>query len=326
MKIIGTINPYSINNEIVDIFKKYKVDIIRINGAHIYYNDLTILLKEIEKKFDYNYKLLLDIPGNKIRIVNLLEPIVLSRNQEFCIFFEQLNYPQITNYIKKGDIILSNDGLYKFEIIEINKNKINLLSHSDGKLTNGKGLHFQIKSNKSINIRIPFLFEKDKILIEYAIKNRIDYIGVSYVRSVENINEIKKILGRKKTQPIIKIETKEAYNNLEEIIKNRDIINIDRGDLSSEIGIINISKAQEKIIKIAKKYNKEVFLATQFFYYMIEHPIPLISEIDAFYYVLKQNISGIQLSDETVKGKYIENILKIIRELSYQQELGNEEK
>lgn len=316
MKIIGTINPYSINKEIVAAFKKYNVDIIRINGAHISYNDLFVLLKRIRKSFDYNYKLLLDIPGNKIRIVNLLEPIFLNKNREFFIFSDQLNYPQIINYIKKGDEILANDGLYKMKVVEVNENKMKIISHSEGQLTNGKGLHFQKRSVKDKNFNIPFIFEKDKLLLELSIKEKIDYIGVSYVRSIENIQEIKAIIkGNKKPIPIIKIETKEAYNNLEEIIKISDIINIDRGDLSSEIGIINLPAAQREIISIAKKYNKPIFLATQFFHYMVDHPIPLIAEIDAFYSVLEQKINGIQLSEETAIGKYTENILKIIRDL-----------
>jgi pyruvate kinase len=68
-----------------------------------------------------------------------------------------------------------------------------------------------------------------------------------------------------------------------------------------------------KIIKAVKKQNKKIFLATQFFHYMVDHPIPLIAEIDGFYNALELKVDGIQLSEETAIGKYPEEILSTIR-------------
>lgn len=312
MKIIATINPTSLTDNLVDIFKKYSVDIIRLNGAHIDVTFIDDTLNEIRDKFGDAPKIMIDLPGNKIRTANITEPISLKENANFYLYKDQFNFSDFINYLISGDTIIANDGLFTFTVTEIFSNKIVLKSYSDGKLFSGKGMHL---TRKNALTELPLFFDKDILLIEAAVKNKIDCVGVSFVRKKEDIIKINSILKNTEVQPFFKIETAEAYENLNEILNAGEIFNIDRGDLSSAIGMENIPLAQRKIISEVKQHSKKIFLATQFFHYMVEHPIPLIAEIDGFYNALELGVDGIQLSEETAVGKYPEEILRLIRRM-----------
>jgi pyruvate kinase len=310
LKIIATINPAVVNEKTAELFKKYNVDIIRINGAHIDINFFNDIIKQTRDCFGSEVKLLIDLPGNKIRTANITEPIEVKNNEKFYLYRNQFNYLKFFDIVRINDTILANDGLYTFKVLDIVSDKIIFKSYSNGKLSAGKGMHLvRTEALKDL----PLLFEKDIELINKSIENNIDYIGVSFIRNKDDVLQINKLVQNTNVQPIFKIETKDAYQNLEDIIPNADMFNIDRGDLSSAIGIQNIPLAQREIIKAVKNQNKKIFLATQFFHYMVDHPIPLIAEIDGFYNALEHKVDGIQLSEETAIGKYPEEILSTIR-------------
>jgi pyruvate kinase len=152
-------------------------------------------------------------------------------------------------------------------------------------------------------------------LINIACENDIDYLSLSYVRTAQDIKEIKNILlknNNRHIQLFAKIETLTAVKNLESILKGVDHICVDRGDLSADIGILNLPAAQDYILNIAKKANKNVYLATQFLKNMEHHPVPLIAEISDLHKTIKLGINGIQLSEETAVGKYPVECAKIV--------------
>ena len=115
---------------------------------------------------------------------------------------------------------------------------------------------------RGIHKNIPFLFDKDKKLIELSNRLNIDYVGLSFVRNELDVKEAKKLL-KSKIKIISKIETISAVKNLKKILNVVDNILVDRGDLSTEVGFLKYQNIK-KILKIAKKSNKKVFLATQF--------------------------------------------------------------
>ena len=210
--------------------------------------------------------------------------------------------------LRNGDVIYANDSNQMFKVVSIESDFISLEPSFSGLIEKNRGLHVPGR-----NATLPFLLDKDLSLINTAIKKKVNYLSLSYVRSKEDIQEVKKILKDKEDITIIaKVETSLAVKNLDSILDEISIINVDRGDLSSEVGILNIAKNQSKILTIAKNRNKTVYLATQFLKNMEVNPTPLISEIVSLSHSIDMGISGIQLSEETAVGRYPTQCVKLV--------------
>lgn len=305
-KIILTVGPSLLYK--VPIKNIHRENIIyRINGAHGSLESIENTIKDIRKQVE-DAKILIDLPGNKIRVSNLDYGFIdVEEGKEFEIKFHQFNYKYFYKHVKVGDVVYANDSILKFEVSKVDEieEKIVFKSHSTGRLLNGKGFHI-----KGINSNLPFLFDKDMELINLANEYKVEYVGLSYVRDKKDVEEAKSLV--KFSKIIAKIETSSALENLTDIFKEVEYILIDRGDLSADIGLLEVPKCQEQIIKKALFFNKKVFLATQFLKSMEFNPIPTFPEIIDLYNTLNSGIYGIQLSEETAVGKYPENCVLLI--------------
>ena len=203
----------------------------------------------------------------------------------------------------------ANDSVFEFEVVSANSERIVFLSKSDGVLINGKGVHV-----RGIHKDIPFLFEKDRRLIELANQYRLDFVGLSFVRSPENVREARSLIGEG-TQVISKIETIDAVEHINEILPLVEYILVDRGDLSTDIGIEKIPRFQKYIIDKALYFDVKVFLATQVLKNMETKPIPTIGEIEALYEIMKSGVYGVQMSEETAVGRYVPECVRLLEQM-----------
>jgi len=308
-KIIATVGPSLLHTTPLSKVHSDR-NIYRINGAHGSVTDIENYILEIKRQAE-DAKILMDLPGNKIRTAHFEYGYVdVKENEQFSMNFSQFNFKEFFKYLKVKDVVWANDSIFKFEVVNINIEigQITFLSHSTGRLLNNKGFHI-----RGISDKLPFLFSKDKELIELANKYSLDYVGLSFVRNAEDIKEAKKLI--KDSKIISKVETLSAVNNLDGILKEVEYILIDRGDLSTEIGLVKVPSYQKYIIEKAVFHNKKVFLATQFLKSMENNPIPTFPEVIDLYNTLKNGIYGIQMSEETAVGKYPKECLEIISEV-----------
>jgi len=305
-KIIATVGPSLLNTTSLDEVHNER-NIYRINGAHGSVEDIEKYILKIKSQVK-DAKILMDLPGNKVRTANFAEGFIdIKEKEEFNIGFNEMNYEEFYKYLKLGSEVWANDSIFKFKVknIDLENKKINFISYSTGKLLNNKGMHV-----RGVHKNIPFLFDKDKLLIELANKYTLDFIGLSFVRNAKDIQEAKKLI--KNSEIISKVETLSAVNNLGEILNEVEFILIDRGDLSTEIGLNKVPNYQKFIIEKAVFNNKKVFLATHFLKSMEHNPVPSIPEIIDMYNTLKTGIYGIQMSEETAVGKYPKKCLDVI--------------
>ena len=305
-KLIATVGPSLLHKvPLTDIHNQHII--YRINGAHGDIDVIEDTILEIKRQIK-DAKILIDLPGNKIRTANFEYGFIeVEEGKEFEIYFHQFNFKDFYKYIKPGDIVLANDSIFKFEVVKIDEEnrKIIFKSYSTGKLLNNKGFHI-----KGVNKKLPFLFEKDKKLIELANRYSIDFVGLSFVRNEKDIKEAKSLIEN--STVIAKVETLDAVNNLNKILEEVEFILIDRGDLSTDVGILEVPKYQKLIIEKAVFANKKVFLATQFLKSMELNPVPTFPEVIDLYNTLKTGIYGIQLSEETAVGKYPKECVKLV--------------
>ncbi len=312
-RIIATVGPSLLHTVALNEVHNPR-NIYRINGAHGTIDDIENYILAIRKQVP-GASILMDLPGNKVRTAQFESPIVIRNGASFELGFNDTNYNQFYRHLNVGDIVWANDSTFEFRVedIDLEAETIRFLSRSDGELHSNKGMHV-----RGIHKDIPFLFDKDKGLIELANKHKLEFVGLSFVRHAADI-QIAKSLIDDDVKIISKVETKSAVEHLNEILQQVEYILIDRGDLSTEIGIEKIPEYQRYIVDKAVFHNRKVFLATQFLKNMEHNPIPSIPEVIDLYNTLKSGIYGVQMSEETAIGKYpkacMDTIVKLMNEI-----------
>lgn len=291
-------------------------NIYRINGAHGSLEEIEASICNIRKQIP-GAPILLDLPGNKVRTANIDVGIPLEKGKVFSLKGNQFNYPAFYRHLKPGMTAWANDSMFEFEVVSADAEEIVFLSKSDGVLINNKGVHV-----RGIHKDIPFLFEKDRQLIDLSNRYKLEYVGLSFVRSAENVREAQAMIGGD-TQVISKIETTDAVEQINEILPLVNYILVDRGDLSTDIGIEKIPRFQRYIIEKALYFDVKVFLATQVLKNMETKPLPTIGEVEALYDIMKSGVYGVQFSEETAVGRYVVECVRVLEHMD--QEILSEQ-
>ncbi len=315
-KIIATLGPATDDPEMLDKIIQAGVDVVRLNFSH---QTAEIHQKRLEavracaSAHGRPIGVIVDLQGPKIRIEAFKNGyIMLNEGNEFTLDTAcptndgdqqhvGITYKQLPKDVKKGDILLLDDGRIVLKIQEVVNGCINCKVSIGGKLSNHKGINRQ-----GGGLSAGALTYKDKEDIITAANMHVDYIAVSFPRSADDIIEARQLLQTAggKGGVIAKIERAEALTNCEEIIKVSDVIMVARGDLGVEIGDANLPPAQKLLIKKARDLNTIIITATQMMESMIENQIPTRAEVSDVANAVFDGTDAIMLSAETAVGKY----------------------
>ena len=271
----------------------------RINGAFESIETIRRMVKTIQKGWTKGRApIWLDVPRNKIRIAADRPRSTFKMGQAIRLGLGDVNFPAFFRPLHRGDVLYAKDSTYRFTVERRTESSAVLRAEQDGAIAPGMGLH-----RKGGWDKLPLMTLRDLELVELARQYDVPYLGISYLRHSSEIDEIRKVVGPR-IKPIFKIETWHAYNELPKILGQLDTISIDRGDLSSEIGIENIHTAVRRIMRSAHRRKIKIFLATQFLSNMIRNPLPSISEVTSLHEAFEDGVHGIQLSEETAAGLF----------------------
>lgn len=321
-KIVATIGPSIDNKNKIKKLIKEGVDIFRLNlshGDHSYHRNLINLIREV----DETIPILIDLCGPKLRIGKFEKnKIFLEKGDKFTLTTKKIignkdivsiSYKNLNKKINKNDLILLDDGKIKLRVVDIKDKSIITKIIIGGELSNNKGVNIIGK-----NLSIPSLTDKDKEDIDFGIKERVDFIALSFVKTKDDIIELKDILKRKNYQiPVVaKIEKKEAIRNLKQIIDISDGIMVARGDLGVEMPLEEVSILQKKIIKECLLKGKFSILATQILDSMVEKSSPTRAEVSDITNAIFDGADSLMLSSETAMGKYPEIVIETMRKIS----------
>lgn len=290
--------------------------IFRLNGAHCSPEQLKIYHRVIKSVIP-QAKVMIDLPGNKVRTAQLPSKIQFLRGERFTLRSTDFNFPGFPAMVFPGDEILACDANLRFHVERADPDSILLRAEHSGELTSGRGMHL-----RNISDRLPFLFPADLDLLRAAAESGLALVSLSYVRSAKDIRETRALIHDMtgfRPEIIAKVETEAALRNLEEILAEVNTINIDRGDLSSDIGLLELASSQARVIRVCQAAGKNVLLATQCLKNMETRPVPLIPEILDLSYSIRQGVSGVQLSEETAIGLYPLECIQLVWKV-YQQE------
>ncbi|AHC51858.1 pyruvate kinase [Sulfolobus acidocaldarius SUSAZ] len=301
-KIIATMGPNS--EKIIDELAR-AVDIIRINLAH---GDE----EQHRRYFDMvrdKVPILADLPGPKLRIGDLKNPIDLKRGDK--VTFGQdipVDNEIFFKLIKKDSNVLIADGRIKLKIEEVEGEKAIATVIEGGTITSRKGINLP-DADTPVG-----LTKRDYELLKLAIDLGATFIGLSFVINADDVKKVREIVGNK-VWLISKIEKKKALSNLKEICKASDGVMVARGDLGVEVGLPSLPQIQRRIVKVARNYGKPVILATQVLESMVESPLPTRAEVTDVANSISQGVDAIMLSDETAIGLYPLDVVKTLDSL-----------
>ncbi|KKQ23303.1 pyruvate kinase [Candidatus Wolfebacteria bacterium RIFCSPLOWO2_01_FULL_38_11] len=313
-KIVATIGPATENKISMEELALAGMDVVRLNFSHGNYKEhlnRINLARLVSKKINKPIAILQDLSGPKIRIGDFYsESIILRKGQTFiltankCVGDEKkvfINYPNLPKEIKSGERILLNDGKNELKVEKILGNEIRCKIIVGGEIKGRRGVNFP-----DSNLRISSLTKKDREDIKFGIKNKVDFMAISFVRKPSDILELRNILNKAKTniKIIAKIETKEAIENLDEIIKAADGVMVARGDLAVEMLAEHVPILQKNIIKKCNYAGKPVITATQMLDSMIKNPVPTRAEVNDVANAILDGTDAVMLSEETALGNY----------------------
>ncbi len=316
VKIIASIGPSSGNIETIYNMVKEGVHGFRINFAHGDQNEwrrYVEAVREVETKLGRPIALIGDLEGPSLRLGKLSKPIVLQKGEHIKIVYGNevsdsnenivpMPISKFFEYIDVGDILIMDDGRTRLRVVDKGADNIEAIALTESIITSRKAVTIYGKE-----LDLPALSDKDIGNIKFAIENDFDYIGLSYVRSSEDIDLLRDILkraGREDIGIISKIETKSAIRNLSSILEKSDIVLVARGDLGMNFGLEEIHYHQRYIIEKALENRKPVIVATQLLESMTEKPVPTRAEVVDVSVAVEMGVDALMLTGETAVGKF----------------------
>jgi pyruvate kinase len=329
-KIVATVGPACDTYEKLLELIKCGVNVFRLNFSHGSHEDKAQVIeyiREINKKEPYNISILGDLQGPKLRVgemegggIDVVPGDILTFTNEKLIGTKDriyVSYPNLHADVKLGNVILIDDGKLEVRVKNIQKNNdVQVEVLLGGKLSSKKGINLP-----DTKISLPALTDKDLEDLEFIIDQELDWVALSFVRSVKDIIILRnKLQERKsKTKIIAKIEKPEAVNNIRDIIVESDAIMIARGDLGVELPVEQIPLIQRQIIRKCIHRAKPVIVATQMMESMIDRNKPNRSEITDVANAVLEGTDAVMLSGETATGMHpnlvVETMRKIIMEV-----------
>ena len=314
-KIVATLGPASNTESSFRNLVRAGIDVARLNFSHGTHEEKKALIQMVRKISREEHKplcILGDLQGPKIRTNKLVDgkPVLLEAGKRLTITPREIlgtaeivgtTFKTLAENVEQGSRILLSDGLIELRVHEVVGEDVVCEIINGGMLGEKKGINLP-----GIPVRVPSLTEKDAADLEFALKNGVDAIAVSFVRTAEDVrlvrNRVSALGGE--TWIIAKLEKPQAIEHLDSILQVADGVMVARGDLGVEVPPEKVPAIQKHIIRRAAEYRKPVITATQMLESMIENPRPTRAEASDVANAVYDGTDAVMLSAESAAGKY----------------------
>ena len=329
-KIICTIGPASQSPEMIREMIEAGMNVCRCNFSHGSYEEQKLKMMtvvRISEEMGKPVATLIDTKGPEIRLRNFEEgKVMLEEGQKFTLTTRDIpgtkdivsvTYENIVNDVVVGGSVLIDDGLIELVVEEITETDIICRVVNGGPVSNKKGVNLP-----GANLSMPFISEQDRSDILFGIDCGFDFIALSFVRSKEDVLEVRKMLDEKKSpmKVIAKIENMQGINNLDEILEVSDGIMVARGDMGVEVPLEEVPLIQKRMIRKAVARGKQVITATQMLESMTKNPRPTRAEATDVANAIFDGTTAIMLSGESANGKYPVEAVKTMSKIAERAE------
>lgn len=313
-KIIATVGPATESEENLAALYDEGVTILRFNFSHAKHEGVRAIMDRVRKlnaSGRTQLSTLLDTKGPEIRTGDLAEKQRYAKGDEFEISVDEskvvgnglfCDYPYLVEDLNVGETIRIDSGL--LDVVVLEKRAHGLLVRANNDAVIGSKRHVNLPG---VKIRLPGVTDKDREDILFGVSEGMDFIAMSFVRTAENVEELRKLLadhGASRTKIIAKIENQEGVENLDSIIGATDGVMVARGDLGIEVPIEKLPFYQKEMVNKCRDAGKFVIVATHMLETMIENPFPTRAEVSDIFNAVAQRTDATMLSGETTTGKY----------------------
>ena len=313
-KIVCTLGPTTDNPEVMRKMIEAGMDVARFNfshGDHQEHLGRLNMLVPLREELNRPVAALLDTKGPEIRLRNFAAgKEMLEAGQTFTLTTRDvegtkeicsITYKELPHDVSVGGTIMLDDGLIRLTIMELTDTDIVCRVENSGPIKDKKGVNVP-----GVHLSMPYMSQKDREDILFGIEHGFDFIAASFVRTAEDVREIRRLLDEhdSKIRIIAKIENQEGIDNIDAIMAAADGVMVARGDMGVEIEFTEIPLLQKEIIYHSFSHGKPVITATQMLDSMINNPRPTRAEITDVANAIYDGTSAIMLSGETAAGKY----------------------
>ncbi len=322
IKIVATIGPSCAEKSQLEDLLQAGVDVFRLNFSHgdLGQKEIWIAqIRELSLKYQKSVAILGDLQGPKIRTGLMRDGSQkLEAGQEVVITTADVKgadglipttYQALPQDVVPGNQILLDDGQLELEVLRIEGEDVHCRVKVGGLLKDRKGINLP-----GVKVSAPAMTEKDFADLEFAIKQQLDWVALSFVRTAEEVSYLKQLLAERDSaiKVIAKIEKPEAVENFSAILAVTDGVMVARGDLGVEVPSEQVPLIQKRIIRECNQQGKPVITATQMLESMIAHPRPTRAETSDVANAILDGTDAVMLSGETAAGLYPVAAVKIM--------------
>ncbi|MCL4157692.1 UNVERIFIED_CONTAM: hypothetical protein GTU68_048786, partial [Idotea baltica] len=321
-KIIITLGPATDSEQVMSKLIDAGIDLVRLNFSHGTMEEhkrRVEMVRRISEEKNYHVGILGDLQGAKLRVGRFVNnKIILKVGDKFNLDAELdlesgtqdvigFTYKGLINDVSVGDTLLLDDGRIALEINAMDGKVIKTTVLAGGELSSNKGMN-----RKGGGLSAACITEKDIKDIAYVNELDLDYIAASFIKSADDIQQVRKLLKQHDSDISIvaKIETIEALENIDDILECTEAIMIARGDLGVEIGDAEVPAVQKMLINKAQKTNCLAITATQMMESMVHSPIPTRAEVSDVANAVLDGTDAVMLSGETAVGEFPIEVVK----------------
>ncbi|MBR51599.1 MAG: pyruvate kinase [Gammaproteobacteria bacterium] len=334
-KIICTIGPAT--KDLISIKKLAKagMNVARINMSHSDHKSAKKIISHIKEINDNENNLnkiaiLLDTQGPEIRTGDTELPINLNYGDEVTLTVRdevdvetssiKINYKGLIGSVKKGSKISVDNGLVNFEVLSKDDETLRCKVLDGGKI--GSKRHVNLPG---VRINLPSITQKDEEDIDFGIRNKVDFIALSFIRNNDDLDALNKQLKEKKSSAkiIAKIEDQEGFDNIDKICQSCWGVMVARGDLGIETSLTDLPNIQRKIMLSCAKWGNHSIVATHLLESMILNPTPTRAEVSDIANAIYEGADALMLSGETGVGKYPIECVKFLKSIALETEKFN---
>ena len=329
-KIICTLGPSTDKGDVLRELIANGMNVARFNFSHGSYEEhggRLANLKALREELGKPVAALLDTKGPEIRLKEFKNGVeMLEAGQTFTLTTREVEgtkeicsvtYKDLPHDVHEGGTIMLDDCLIMLRIEKVTDTDITCTVLNSGKIKTKKGVNVP-----GVHLSMPYLSQKDREDIIFGIQNGFDFIAASFVRTAQDVYDIRNLLNEydSNIRIIAKIENREGVNNIDSILSAADAVMVARGDLGVEIDFTELPGIQKNVIDRSFSFGKPIVTATQMLDSMMVNPRPTRAEISDVANAIYDGTSAIMLSGETAAGAYPVEALKTMSAIAERTE------
>lgn len=321
-KIVVTLGPACTDAETMRAMLEGGVSVFRLNFSHgtlAQHAKLLNTLSSVRSGHEHSTAVMGDLCGPKVRIgriepegeilnpgdeVAIVPGDETGSAHEFCT-----NYPGLITEVAVGHRIFIDDGRISLQATQRSDSRLLCKVIDGGPVFSHKGINLP-----DTDVSVAAITERDWTCVDWAVKNNLDFLAMSFVRTADEVAELKNYLEKagSSIRVVSKIEKPQAVRNLDHIVAVSDGVLIARGDLGVEMDLAEVPLIQKRTTDMCRQMGKPVIVATQMLQSMIDNPVATRAEVSDVANAIMDYCDAVMLSGETAVGKYPLEAVKTI--------------